>query len=276
MATAESAAKVCVVCGANVAGKPRVKDAAGRYMCAGECQEKAEAQARARAQAREQAKLQPPPPPKKGPVVKSTSSPGDGNLLGDLISNSPMVGAVACTACGNPMPNGAVVCTRCGFNSQTGKNLKTAVIREKEKKEPKVKPLKYSNKYAYQSGPSFWKALMVYTCALSVVSLLVFAGPLGVFAARVIFMLAGLAAWVTCVISAFKNDQTLFGILNIIPIVNWFSLLIFNLLFNEDTMSRALYWSLWIGGFVLGVMIGIAFLLGFNVDLLSSSLSPRG
>jgi hypothetical protein len=42
------------------------------------------------------------------------------------------------------MPNGAVVCTRCGFNSQTGKNLKTAVIREKEKKEPGAKKAKRS------------------------------------------------------------------------------------------------------------------------------------
>lgn len=281
MATAETggAAKVCIVCGANVAGKPRVKDAAGRYMCAGECQKKAEAESLARSEARERAKLQPPPPPKAGPVVKSAAAAKESNLLGDLISSSPMINAAACTACGNPMPGGAVVCTRCGFNSQTGKNLKTAVIKEKEKKEAKLKPQKYNNKYAMgEVGTPFWKIFVIETVILSAVGCLPLVGAEGFTIGYIIIGLASLVAWIGGTIAAFKNDQTLWGICGIgqiVPILNLFAaigFLIYNLLFNEDKNSRALYLASLIGFVVFGIMMGVAIALGRQFVLFGTNI----
>jgi hypothetical protein len=270
MATAESAKKVCVVCGADVAGKPRVKDAAGHYMCAGECQQKAESQAKERAKARQAAAaLQPPPPPKQGPVVKSASAPTDGSMLGDLISNSPMVNAVACTACGNPMPGGAVVCTRCGFNTQTGKNLKTAVIREKEKKEAKIKPMKYSNRYASSEvGAPFWKMFLVETAILSAIGCLPLVGAEGFTIGFAVIVIAHLVAWIGGIVAAFKNDQTIWGICGvtmlvpILGIVSGIGFLVFNIFFSEDKNSRALYLASWLASIVFGFMMGIAIVLG--------------
>lgn len=37
MADALAGGKFCIVCGADVSGEPRVQDAQGRYVCAGEC-----------------------------------------------------------------------------------------------------------------------------------------------------------------------------------------------------------------------------------------------
>ncbi len=272
MATAESASKICVVCGQDVAGKPRVKDAAGRYMCAGACQEKAAAAAKAAAKPAPAPRAV-TPPPKAPPVAKPA---GEGSVLGDLISSSPMLNSAMCSECGNPMPGGAVICTRCGFNTQTGKALKTAVIKEKAVKEPKAVAGKYHNKYGGQSGPGFWKCVLVYSAVLSACSLLVFAGPTGFWLMYVILIIAGFITWIANVIAAFRNDQTLWGILLIVPFVNGIAAFIFNLIANEDTQSRAMYWSLWIGGFVMGIVVGIAAALGVNFDMGSQSLSPFG
>ncbi len=130
MATAESAGKTCIVCGKDVSGQPRVKDAAGHYMCAGECQQKAIAAAKTRKDAQAAAKPAAPSQPK--PASNAPLPPG--GLLGQLIDDSPMLNSARCESCGSAMPGGSVICTRCGFNTQTGKVLRTAVIVEKEKK----------------------------------------------------------------------------------------------------------------------------------------------
>lgn len=268
----ESSNKLCVVCGKDVAGKPRVKDASGRYTCIGECQEKHVENLKKAASSSKSAGAT------KSASVPASAVPGsdEGSMLNDLISQSPMLKAGKCEQCGSIMPQGGVICTRCGFNTQTGKALKTAVVVEKEKKEPKFKPGKYKNPYAGSSGPGFWKIFGVMSVVMSLVSLLVFAGPGGVLAAIIILSLGSLIAWVANLIVAFKNDQMIWGILMIVPFINGIAQFVFNICFNEDENSKAFYWAVFVGWLAYGALIVVAAQMGFNVDLASPTLSPTG
>lgn len=273
----ESSNKVCVVCGKDVSGKPRVKDAQGRYTCAGDCQATHAANLKKAAQERPKGGTT----PSRSASVPMASVPlsDEGSMLSDLISQSPMLKAGKCEQCGSIMPQGGVVCTRCGFNTQTGKNLKTAVIVEKEKKEPKFKPGKYKNPYGGPDGPGFWKLFAYMSLGFSLVSFTVFLGPMGVLAGIVILGIAGLLCWVANLISAFRNDQTLWGILMlvvVIPFVPGIAQLLFNIFANDDDNSKALYWALIVAGAAFGAMLTVAAMLGFNVDLTSNTLSPTG
>jgi uncharacterized membrane protein len=162
-----------------------------------------------------------------------------------------------------------VVCTRCGFNSQTGKNLKTAVIREKEKKEPKVKPLKYSNRYATSDvGTPFWKIFLIETVILCAIACVPLVGAEGFMIGMVVIGLASLVGWIGGTVAAFRNDQTLWGVCGvgiIVPFVGlfaWIGFLIYNILFNEEKNSRALFLASLIAEVVFGIMIALAVALG--------------
>lgn len=139
MPAAKEGQKLCTVCGQDVSGKPRVKDPQGRYVCAGECQQKLAASAGAKPAAK---------PAAAAPAVKAPPMPAEDDVMGRLINASPMINALNCGECGAPMTSGSVVCVRCGHNTQTGKSLKTAVVKVKEEKKPKATGGKYENKYA--------------------------------------------------------------------------------------------------------------------------------
>ncbi len=272
MATTGAAGKICAICGEDVSGKPRVKDAQGRYMCAGLCEAKAAEQARARSAPRP--KPAPAAAPAAPPVVSS-----DAGLLGKLIEDSPMLKSAKCESCGSAMVGGAVLCTRCGYNTQTGKNIRTAVIIEKEQKQQQVKPGKYRNKYAGgEVGPPLWKMLAVETVVLSAIACLPLIGAEGFMVSWVMLLGASLLAWIGGTVAAFKNDQTIWGVcgvLMIVPIINiigGLGFLIFNLFFNEDKYSRALYLSTIIAGFVWGAVIAIAIVSGEKFAIFGHAL----
>lgn len=257
--------KVCVVCGVDVAAKPRVKDAQGRYVCKGKCEAKL-ASAAATAAAKSSRK--------SSPVAIAPAAPGADDIMGNLLSTSPVLNGKPCAACGSAMKTGAVVCTNCGTNVETGKKLKTAIIREKEEKPTNPTSAKHSSRYAASSGPGFAKLFLYMSLGLSLVSVGVFAGPAGVLAAIVILMLAGLIAWIGCVVSAFRNDQMVLGLLMIFPFTAGIVILVFNIFFNQDERSRALYWATFVAGLVFGLAMGAATALGFNTNLGSTTLSP--
>jgi hypothetical protein len=267
MAMAESASKVCVVCGQNVAGKPRVKDAAGRYMCAGACQEKMAASAK-------QA------PPASAPRV-ATSSPtaatppptakssGDGSLLNDLISSSPMLTAASCQQCGSPMPGAAVICTRCGFNTQTGKALKTAVIKEKVVAEPGEK--KKSRSISINGWVIFAVASVI---AIGAGILPVIDIELGVVSLITLVVL-GLAAFITACATVYEDgDSWMISIFfalrigqrflartgqggSIIAGVMELALVAFILIFVDSPLAKALTGAVCLGWLTLGVSCGM-------------------
>jgi hypothetical protein len=124
MATASEAAKICVHCRQDCSGKPRTKDAQGRYMCKG-CVEALKANAAA-APTR--------PAPKKAVAVAPPMA--DDSVLATLLTDSPE----PCSACSAPLPKGAVICNFCGFNKESGQATRTRVLkapREKKEKGPR-------------------------------------------------------------------------------------------------------------------------------------------
>ncbi|USN98279.1 MAG: hypothetical protein H6810_08830 [Phycisphaeraceae bacterium] len=98
--------KVCVICGQDCSGKPRIKDAYGHYACKA-CVEAKEGHAHHAAPA------EPEP------------AADDGFGLGDFYEEPQTmeapVATMMCPGCGSPVEAEAVVCTRCGINVKTGK-----------------------------------------------------------------------------------------------------------------------------------------------------------
>lgn len=250
MATAETGKKICVMCGKDVAGQPRVKDAKGRYLCAGECQQKAAAAAAAKASAPKPASAGPVPP-----AIAVAKADG-GNLLTNLIDQSPMLKAATCESCGNPMPGGAVICTRCGFNTQTGKALKTAVVVEKVKNEPKAPKVKgkYGNKYAASEfGPSFGILFLIIFGVIAATAAVGFVNPIFISVAFIMGWGIGTVGYFWGAIKAFMNDEPMWGVFAFLPIVS--IAFVYYLLFpNEDKWSKAMFAGATLGMIVAGVM----------------------
>ncbi len=160
MATA-TPAKTCIKCGQDCSGKPRTKDAQGRYTCR-ECYDKLmAARAGAPAMVQPAKAVEVKPLSAKAPVVKVTAKPvaaatpaadayddappaeepeftlGDGAGFGEGIpldedaagiASAAAAQPTACPGCGVFLPHGTVICTRCGMNTQTGKALGTAKL----------------------------------------------------------------------------------------------------------------------------------------------------
>lgn len=109
--------KVCVVCKVDLAGKPRTKDAKGRYFCPA-CLTRAK-QAAAAKRARVAT-----------PVVASVRDADEPDL--SLIREDPAGPVVfrqqaVCPKCETPVVGAAAICTNCGFNRATGASVVTAV-----------------------------------------------------------------------------------------------------------------------------------------------------
>jgi hypothetical protein len=123
MAMAETTGlKICVQCGDDCAGKPRTKDAKGRYVCR-PCFDKVQAKSAKPAS----------PAPLKG-ATPITPAPGDVDnslLLALADEEARPVATTPCPSCGAGMMNGAVICTTCGYNVQTKKNMRSVVERER-------------------------------------------------------------------------------------------------------------------------------------------------
>lgn len=269
MTTQPASGKICFVCGADVAKKPRAKDERGRYMCQGACEQKAREMARAAA-AKKPAEVKP---------VAATAQADDGDMMANLLDASPAVSVQACPGCGSQMPGGALVCMNCGYNARIGKAAKTKVV-----KMPKASqmPVPRASRYSSDSaGTSFWKTLLVCSLVLGGVGFLPLAGQSGFTLAIVVLVLAALAAWIGGTAAAFKNGQTLWGVcgvIMIVPIANIVGVIgffIYNLLFNQDSLSRALYWAHFVGSFAFGIAMGAAMAMGHQFEFLGVPLSGQ-
>jgi hypothetical protein len=121
-----TSSKLCTVCGIDCAGKPRIKDQQGRYICK-ECFDKAK-------QTRQTQKS----PPAAGAPAEAAAIPADGDnsflLAMGSKESTGTAGTKACPECGRAMPQNAVICVGCGFNTSTGKRLSVKVIKAKKEK----------------------------------------------------------------------------------------------------------------------------------------------
>lgn len=123
MSDGTTTAKLCIACGTDCAGKPRTKDAQGRYMCK-PCFEKARTKAAAK------------PAPKPEPIPVED----DGGVLASLLeSEGKSVNTEPCPSCGAGLQGGAVICTTCGHDLRTGKSVRSIVSKEKERSEGAAK-----------------------------------------------------------------------------------------------------------------------------------------
>jgi hypothetical protein len=113
------AGKICVSCGEDVAGKPRTKDARGRYYCQ-PCYQKL-AQKHARRESMPMPKAPPAARPGLLDLPDDVAAP-DAHVLQDLIGDVPAAApmAMVCPGCRLSIPSGSVLCTHCGYNLQTG------------------------------------------------------------------------------------------------------------------------------------------------------------
>jgi hypothetical protein len=100
----DSSGKICVACGTDCAGRPRVKDPRGRYYCEPCYDKRRSSQQVSAAGASPGLALEPEP-----------------SILDELLG--AQAGAEpggSCPNCGQELPGGAVLCVNCGFNLRDG------------------------------------------------------------------------------------------------------------------------------------------------------------
>ena len=98
-------AKICVICGKDCAGLPRIKDSKGGYYHK-ECHERAKRERDARRAAA------------AAPTVP-LEEPDTFSLLNEIIDDPAPLGKT-CPSCGNLLGEDAVICLNCGLNVQSG------------------------------------------------------------------------------------------------------------------------------------------------------------
>lgn len=156
--TTGTPAKTCIKCGQDCSGKPRTKDAQGRYTCR-ECFDKLTAARAAQpaaavevkpAKAGVQAAAKPVVVTRPAAAAKAVGAAApaaaaeepaltfdDGAGFGEGLGVEEMDAGIAaiaaaqpkeCQNCGLFLPQSTVICTRCGLNTQTGKVLGTEKI----------------------------------------------------------------------------------------------------------------------------------------------------
>ena len=249
MPAAQEGQKLCTVCGQNLSGKPRVKDAQGRYACAGECQQKLAAAAPAT----------PAPKPTSAPAVAPALQ---NDLMSQLINASPMMNAQNCAQCGAPMAAGSVVCVRCGHNTQTGKSLRTAVVKVKQS------PLPTAAKGGRSGGGGGGGLGDSGGASLGVGLLLLamgatpFLGPIPTFIAIAVMLVACWTGLIIGIVSAFKREETVWGVVGILSFVVPFVGLVFLLYLVRPSTNP------WAKNLVGGSLIG---LIVMNVLILTGT-----
>jgi hypothetical protein len=120
--------KICVLCGQDCAGQPRIKDPKGHYYHKA-CHEQAMRE-------REQRLAQEPasgprafdePAPFPIAEPEASSAPAE---TGDESVIPPATGGQGCPSCGHPIAPEAVLCTNCGYNLMTGESVASSPLSE--------------------------------------------------------------------------------------------------------------------------------------------------
>lgn len=116
-------AKVCIKCGTDCSGKPRTKDAQGRYTC------------KACFDAMTQKAAAPKPAARVAPKpVPVADAADDAAVMAALLESAPPALTETCPSCGNGMAGGTVICTICGYNKETGKAVGVKVLKAPKEK----------------------------------------------------------------------------------------------------------------------------------------------
>jgi len=187
--------KTCVICGADVTDKPRIKDSKGRYACKACAEQKARA-----AKAKQQG----------GASKPAAAAAGGAGMMEQWLSESTegkiALGAVEqprCPKCEHPMMPDSVVCMGCGFNTQSGKKLHTRIQKADK------------DKSAGGGGASLGEGntpiIIAFVAAIGLIAGAATLGEMGVVPAAV----AGLwflGAWIMMIVAAFQDGDNKWGI----------------------------------------------------------------
>jgi uncharacterized Zn finger protein (UPF0148 family) len=246
MAGEAAVSKVCQVCGTDVSASPRVKDPTGKYFCK-PCAEKAQAAAAP-------IPIAPARPPSAarqaaGPAPGGGSDDVMSKLVTDALSNT----GEQCPSCSRPMSKGGIICAYCGFNRDSGKQVKTRVLKpeapkgEKGVRQPAEPPLE---------NPVIVGALCAAPgIAVAVLSNIEIDANLKL-AATVVYGLVGFGIWIACIRDTLAYGKKLHTLLLFVTFGLWTYAWAF------FTQSRRLR------GAIIGLLIGvIAAIIGAGVAM---------
>lgn len=219
----QASGKICTVCGIDVNGRPRVKDAQGRYVCK-DCFDKAKAAKSASQPA--------------APAPKSAApADGDNSFLLSMGGAAAATGGMKpCPECGRALNEKAVVCTGCGLNIETGKRLKIKVTKEKAPKEKSSG----SSDSILQNPAAIGLGLLLVSGGL--IGAAFFSEPMWIVA--VVFAgVLNIVAGIWTVVEAFR-DETICGVLILIGRFSgflYFYELYYVFIRNENTTLKWVY-----------------------------------
>lgn len=245
-------AKICVVCGADCAGRPRMKNSKGQYACQAcvQARKRPRKAARPAAPAAEIAIAQ-----DDAPAAGDDGGLGMDQFLGDITPADPN----PCPKCGTSRAANAVVCMHCGFDSATGRSISTKVIKEKAKKVRSAPRMSSGTVFV-----AFVVGMLVLLPGLALTS------REGAIIAALITVLWGLIAYVYMVGAAFRDGDGFWGILGVlfwVPIAGQFCVLAFVLYYCTIGSHRGIrklnYWAS-----VVAQLIVFGILFASNPDLL--------
>lgn len=230
MSNEAGSAKVCSMCGQDVSGKPRSKDAEGRYVCA-DCLKGKAPEGGAKPQA-------------KAPAKAKASE--DNAFLLDL-GGKPLEVAL-CSNCQQPLRPKAKICTLCGYDPEHQTTLKTKISKDKPPKErgPKVKqPMGPGTKFFLGAVGPVAIAAGVYVGT---------GDSMAAMAANLLSVIIGLVVWIWGIVAGFKTGL-LHGVLMIVTLGLWGLYYIF--VVQEDARLKGAYGGSWASGILLAVVAAV-------------------
>lgn len=246
-----TAEKICIVCGADCADRPRLKDSQGRYAC----QSCVEAKRRPRRAAKAKA-------PKPVAAVAPSAGDGAGFSMDQFLGDVRPADANPCPKCGMGRPTDAVVCMQCGFDSASGRAMNTKVGKDKPKKVRSAPRL---------SGGSV--TLIIIGAMFVLLPVLALVSPEAAAIALIATIIWNLVAYAYMVGAAFRDDDKFWGFLGVlfwVPLAGQFCLLAFVLYYCTIGSHRGIRkLNYWASFFAQLIIVGILFMN--NPDLFTES-----
>jgi hypothetical protein len=249
MAPEPTTAKLCTVCGTDCAGRPRIRDQQGRYICK-ECFD--------RAKQTRQTQKNPPsvsPLPTQADTV-SAPADGDNSFLLNLGSkeSTGIQGTKPCPECGRAMSSNAVLCIGCGYNTSTGRRIPVRVIKTKEKA-PKAEGAGSSSLNVMENGPLIGGIVLVVWAGAAAA---MFLSPEFGFVVLLLAALLSLCVNISVLVCAFRDSIVWGLVVFFVPFVS----LLWVYAINEDTRLK---WAF--TGNLLGIVAFYAMLIGGMISL---------
>lgn len=235
----KSSGKVCVHCGVNCEGRPRVKDAEGRYACKACFDRLAAAGPSTHAASAPAVKVV---ANAKAPVAVGSSRVVSGASVAqiddDAMDLSSLVSAEKqasenvhyaemqrCPHCGALAPAGARICSGCGFDNQTGTvAAKTKVFKQPSEKIPSRLRKKGNGPERLAGDANVGKWISVVAGVLAIVLIFLMQGNKeACYTMIALGMVYGLTWSLVSIVKPFSEDDTFWGVINLMTCVIGFT-----------------------------------------------------